>query len=86
MTVARRTRFASRCHRRRRGFRALLILVGLLAAGVGHASAVTTGLFFPFRPQTGLYLVWAIIVAVMIVADRMWHKLPPDHPAVYHPA
>lgn len=55
----------------------------LLAAGVGHASAVTTNLFVPFRPQTGLYLTWAILVAAMILADRMWRKLAPEYPAVY---
>jgi hypothetical protein len=25
----------------------------------------------------------AIVVLVLIMADRMWVKLPPDHPAVY---
>ncbi len=58
----------------------------ILAVGVSQASAITTNLFFPFRPQTGIYLTWAIIVAVVIFADRMWQKLSTDHPAVYHPA
>jgi membrane protease YdiL (CAAX protease family) len=57
-----------------------------LVAGVNHASAITTSLFFTFRPQTGIYLVWALIISIIIFTDRMWEKLPYDHPAVYHPA
>jgi hypothetical protein len=34
---------------------------------VNQASTVTANLFFPFRPQTGLYLTWAILVAAMIL-------------------
>jgi membrane protease YdiL (CAAX protease family) len=58
----------------------------ILVAGVNHAAINTTNLFFPFRPWTGIYLVWVIIIVVMIFVDRMWEKLPPEHPAVYHAA
>jgi membrane protease YdiL (CAAX protease family) len=58
----------------------------VLVVGVNHAAVVTTNLFFSFRPQTGIYLVWAVFTMVMIFTDQMWKKLPPEHPAVYHPA
>jgi hypothetical protein len=28
-------------------------------------------------------LTLAFVALVLIVVDRMWKKLPPDHPAVY---
>ena len=56
----------------------------LLVVGVNFAAANTTNLFFRFQPQTGIYLVWVIIVVVMIFVDLMWKKLPPEHPAVFH--
>jgi hypothetical protein len=31
----------------------------------------------------GIYLTWLVTALVMILVDRMWEKLPPDHPAVY---
>ena len=58
----------------------------ILATGVNLAAVNTTNLFFPFRPWTSIYLVWVIIIVVMIFVDRMWKKLPVEHPAVYHSA
>jgi membrane protease YdiL (CAAX protease family) len=55
----------------------------ILTAGVNHAALITTNLFFPFRLGTAVYLVWAIIIVGLIFADRMWRKLPSEHPAVY---
>lgn len=55
----------------------------ILVAGIAHAAANTTFAFFP-------NLDWAVYnwtvggaALVMIVVDRMWKKLPADHPAVY---
>ncbi len=56
----------------------------ILVAGIVHAAANTAFAFFP-------NLDWAIYnwaaagaASVLILVDRMWKKLPSDHPAVYH--
>lgn len=55
----------------------------ILVAGITHASANTVTALIPLQDVQGLYLVWAAAALVMILAGRMWKKLPPDHPAVY---
>jgi membrane protease YdiL (CAAX protease family) len=55
----------------------------ILVAGIAHAAANTTFAFFPNLDWTGYTLTSAVAALVMIVADRMWKKLPSDHPAVY---
>ena len=55
----------------------------ILVAGIAHAAANTAIAFFPNLDWT-VYILTAVVAAlVMIVVDRMWKKLPSDHPAVY---
>lgn len=55
----------------------------ILVAGVAHASANTA---FAFLQNLDLLVfnsaVWVAAI-VMILLDRMWKQLPPEHPAVY---
>lgn len=55
----------------------------ILVAGIAHAAANTAFAFFPNLDWP--VFVWIITAAalVMVLVDRMWKKLPPDHPAVY---
>jgi uncharacterized protein len=55
----------------------------ILVAGITHAAANTVTAFIPLQDVRGLYLTWMAAALVMILVDRMWKKLPPDHPAVY---
>jgi membrane protease YdiL (CAAX protease family) len=57
----------------------------ILVAGVIHAADNTTARVLPILDWFGYgYLVLKVVVAlVIILVDRMWKKLPPDHPAVY---
>jgi membrane protease YdiL (CAAX protease family) len=55
----------------------------ILVAGITHAAANTVTAFIPLQDIRGLYLTWTAAALVMILVDRMWKKLPPDHPAVY---
>jgi membrane protease YdiL (CAAX protease family) len=57
----------------------------ILVAGITHAAANTVMAFIPLQDMRGLYLTWIAAALVMILADRMWKKLPHDHPAVYRP-
>ncbi len=53
----------------------------ILVAGIAHASMNTVQAFAPFGNM--LFLVLSVAALVMILVDRMWKKLPPDHLAVY---
>jgi membrane protease YdiL (CAAX protease family) len=54
----------------------------ILAAGILHAAA-NTAFAFINNLNWPVYVVITIVVAlVVILIDRMWKKLPPDHPAV----
>ncbi len=53
----------------------------ILVAGVAHAALNTYQAFAPVSNY--LYLVLSAAVLVVILADRMWKKLPSNHPAVY---
>jgi membrane protease YdiL (CAAX protease family) len=55
----------------------------ILVAGIAHAAANTTYAFFPNLDWTVYNWTVAVAALVMIVVDRMWKKLPADHPAVY---
>ena len=55
----------------------------ILVAGVTHAAANTVQAFIPVQRIWSLYLTLFVAVLVLILVDRMWKKLPPDHPAVY---
>ncbi len=50
----------------------------ILVAGITHAAGNTAAVFIP-HPEQGLFLVLFVTALVMILVDRMWQKLPPDH-------
>ena len=53
----------------------------ILVAGIAHDAANTVFAFFPVEDIRGLNLTWLVAALVMILADRMWKRLPPRHPA-----
>jgi membrane protease YdiL (CAAX protease family) len=55
----------------------------ILVAGIAHAAANTADGFFNLDSMV-LPLTLVFVALVLIVVDRMWKKLPSDHPAVYH--
>jgi len=55
----------------------------IMVAGVYHAAANTAFAFFPQLDYPVFSVILGILVLVIILADRMWKKFPPDHPAVY---
>jgi membrane protease YdiL (CAAX protease family) len=52
----------------------------ILVAGIAHAAMNTVQAFAPFGNL--LFPVISVAALVMILVDRMWVKLPSDHPAV----
>lgn len=58
----------------------------ILVAGVYHAVANTT-FYFLANLDTPLFIVVSYLAVIGIIGvDRMWKRLPPDHPAVYQSA
>jgi membrane protease YdiL (CAAX protease family) len=57
----------------------------ILVAGVIHAAANTVFAFFPRLDWPVYNGVMVVLVAALIVGDRMWRRLPAEHPAVYRP-
>jgi membrane protease YdiL (CAAX protease family) len=57
----------------------------ILVAGITHAAANTAFAFFPNLNWPVFVWTNAAAALVMILVDRMWKKLPLDHPAVYWP-
>ena len=55
----------------------------ILVAGITHAAANTVMAFIPLQDMRGVYIIWIVAALAMILVDRMWKKLPSDHPAVY---
>ncbi len=55
----------------------------ILVAGVFHAAANTAFAFFLKLDYPVYSVILGIFVLVMILTDRMWKKVPTDHPAVY---
>jgi len=55
----------------------------ILVAGIAHAAANTAIAFFPNLDWTVYILTATVAALVMILIDRMWKRLPSDHPAVY---
>lgn len=55
----------------------------ILVTGITHAAANTGNAVFSNMDPLIFILVLAVAALVLIVADRMWKKLPSDHPAVY---
>ncbi len=62
------------CYNRSRG--------SLLAAGVAHASANTFTVLFQPLNQEIMEITLYLFVAAIVLADRMWKRLPGEHPAV----
>ena len=55
----------------------------ILVAGITHAAANTAFAFLPPLDYPVYNVTLSVVVLVMILVDRMWKKLPADHPAVY---
>ena len=55
----------------------------ILVAGFAHAATNTAQAFISLPEIPSLYLTLFVAVLALILFDRMWKKLPPDHPAVY---
>ena len=56
----------------------------ILVAGIAHAASNTAVL--ALSPNLDPYVLTTtnyIATLVLVLVDRMWNKLPPDHPAVY---
>jgi hypothetical protein len=55
----------------------------ILVAGIAHAATNTAQAFISLQDLRSLYPTWFTIALVLILVDRMWKKLPSDHPAVF---
>ena len=55
----------------------------ILVAGVTHAAANTVQAFIPMPDGRVLLSICLVTALALILVDRMWKKLPSDHPAVY---
>jgi len=55
----------------------------ILVAGIAHAAANTAFAFFPNLDWVIYNWTAAVAALVLILIDRMWKKLPANHPAVY---
>jgi uncharacterized protein len=55
----------------------------ILVAGITHAALNTAFVFITFPNMQGVNLTLLVAALAMILVDRMWKKLPPNHPAVY---
>ena len=55
----------------------------ILVASIAHAATNTVQAFIPTQSILSLYLTLFVVALILIVADRMWKKLPSDHPAVF---
>jgi len=55
----------------------------ILVAWIAHAAANTVQAFIPIQDLQSLYMTLFVAAAALIMVDRMWEKLPPDHPVVY---
>lgn len=55
----------------------------ILVAGIAHAAANTAFAFIPHLDMKSINLTWLIAAFALILVDRMWKRLPPDHQVVY---
>jgi membrane protease YdiL (CAAX protease family) len=55
----------------------------ILVAGIAHASANTAFAFAALRHLRGVNVIWFVGALVLVLIDRMWKRLPDDHPVVY---
>jgi membrane protease YdiL (CAAX protease family) len=56
----------------------------ILVAGIIHAAENTTARLLIISDWSGYLLLKAIIALILILIDRMWKKLPENHPAAHH--
>ncbi|MHC1774928.1 MAG: CPBP family intramembrane glutamic endopeptidase [Lentimicrobium sp.] len=63
------------CYNRSRG--------SLLVAAIAHASANTIVALLRPEQQNVMVITFFVFVAAIVLADRMWKRLPEEHPAVY---
>jgi len=54
----------------------------ILVAGIAHAATNTVQAFVPMGDV--FFVILVVTILVVVVIDRMWERLPSDHPAVYH--
>lgn len=55
----------------------------ILAAGITHAAMNTAEAVIPVSNGIIMYIIFLSAVLVIILVDRMWKKLLPDHPAIF---
>jgi membrane protease YdiL (CAAX protease family) len=57
----------------------------ILVAGITHAMSNTIGkvVLAPQLDERSIGLTWLVFAVLLVVLDKMWVKLPSDHPAVY---
>jgi uncharacterized protein len=58
----------------------------ILVVGIAHAMSNTLGNVVVLGPQLderSIGLTWLISAVLLVLLDKMWVKLPSDHPAVY---
>lgn len=55
----------------------------ILVAGIAHASANTAFAFAALPHLKGVNVIWFVAALILILIDRMWKRLPDDHPVVY---
>jgi hypothetical protein len=55
-------------------------------AGIGHAAANTIFDIIVGIDMIMVHVIIYIAVIALIVIDKMWRKLPTEHPAVYSPS
>jgi membrane protease YdiL (CAAX protease family) len=58
----------------------------ILVAGIGHAAANTIFDIIVGIDMIMVHVIIYIAVIALIVIDKMWRKLPTEHPAVYSPS
>ena len=57
----------------------------ILVAGIAHAASNTIArvMLMPHLDQLSHGLTFLVFAALLVVVDKMWEKLPADHPAVW---
>ena len=55
----------------------------IFVAGIAHAAWNTACAFISIKDGLILYPTGFVAMLVVILTDRMWIKLPPEHPTVY---
>jgi membrane protease YdiL (CAAX protease family) len=54
----------------------------ILVAGITHAAGNTASALLPFSWQ-GLLVTLGVAILALVLIDRMWKRLPPDHQGVF---